>query len=56
VVPNYNVTNATPVETVSADPVNEPAAPEEPVSATDEAADEAEKPVQDSDNNDIFVL
>lgn len=56
VVPDYNVTNATPVETVSADPVIEPAAPEEPVSAADEAAGEAEKPVQDSDDNDIFVL
>ena len=55
-VPNYNVTNATPVKTVSADPVIEPAAPEEPVSTTDEAAGEAEKPVQDSDDNDIFVL
>ncbi|MBO6065476.1 MAG: hypothetical protein J6P36_03550, partial [Lachnospiraceae bacterium] len=56
VVPNYNVTNATPVKTVSADPVIEPETPEETVSAADEVADEAEKPVQDSDDNDIFVL
>ena len=54
--PSYDVTNATPAAPVSADPVIEPAVQDVPASAETESESEAQKPAQDSDNNDIFVL
>ena len=54
--PSYDVTNATPAAPVSADPVTEPAVPDVPASAEKESEEETQKPAQDSDNNDIFVL
>ena len=54
--PSYDVTNATPAAPVSADPVMKPAVPDVPASAETESEGETQKPAQDSDNNDIFVL
>ena len=54
--PSYDVTNATPAAPVSADPVMKPAVPDVPASAETESENETQKPAQDSDNNDIFVL